>query len=481
MKVSEYYGLGRGQAGLKFLDVDIKKDLKLFLNAKAIRSIGTPWSDHCEELLSTFFNEVLQSIRSGDDQTALGLLSVLKEPNETHLGLSKGESDGRGLGPKKAREIWAAMKRSKAVKSGLLTDLEDTVLLIDGVSVDIVSDIITNIIRGPLITYTQETCADFGIPLVKDISSGPVWNPKTMTWEVDYVDLPAPNNEKLLLVPKEIVRITSDYDVDAYYRHFVLEKLQAVEIEENTSLVHVLKSKKNKGRKRVYKTDLMAKYGTEKKAVVIEQTDNYPELFEQYKAANSEPSPVLTHRQIADAQDGPPPDWDKLLNDVLELEPGKKDAYKYEEAIQALIEALFYPSLVQPSTQTPIHDGLKRVDIDFKNHAREGFFEWVGRHYSAPYVFVECKNFGSEIGNPEIDQIAMRMSDNRGRFGILVCRGVDDEDRMFQRCKAAAVDGHAFIVTLQDKDLVELVEAAKNTFTANTYELLDRQFKALVM
>ena len=334
MKVSEFYGLSRGQAGLKFLDVDIEKDLKLFLNAKAIRSIGTPWSDHCEELLSSFFNEVLQAIRSGDDDRALGLLTVLKEPNETHLGLSRGESDGRGLGPKKAKEIWEAMRHSKAVKSGLLTDLEDTVLLIDGVSVDIVSDIITNIIRGPLITFTQEVCRDFGIPMVKNVSSGPVWNPQSLDWEVDFVDLPAPNNEKLILVPKEIVRITSDYDVDAYYRHFVLEKLQTVEIEENTALVHVLKGKKNKGKKRVYKTDLMAKYGTQKKAVIIEQTDRFPELLGEYKSANADPSPVLTHRQIAEAQDAPPPDWDKLLNDVLKLEPGKKQAYMYEEAVE---------------------------------------------------------------------------------------------------------------------------------------------------
>ena len=96
------------------------------------------------------------------------------------------------------------MRRSKAVKSGLLTDLEDTVLLIDGVSVDIVSDIITNIIRGPLIAYTQDVCTDLGVLLVENVSSGPVWNPKTLIWDVDFVSLPTPNDEKLILIPKEI-------------------------------------------------------------------------------------------------------------------------------------------------------------------------------------------------------------------------------------------------------------------------------------
>jgi hypothetical protein len=121
------------------------------------------------------------------------------------------------------------------------------------------------------------------------------------------------------------------------------------------------------------------------------------------------------------------------------------------------------------------------VDIDFKNHAQGGFFEWVGRHYRAPYIFVECKNFGSEIGNPEVDQISMRMSDRRGRFGILVCRNVDNEVKMQARCKASAIDGHAYVIVLQDKDLSILVEEAKNLLSKNRFGLLEQKFKLLVM
>ena len=176
MKVSQHYGLARTQASLRFLDVDTDKDLRLFINANAIRSLGTTWSKHCVSLMASFFDEVLHSIQKADDKRALALLSSLSEPNETHLGLSRGRSEGRGLGTGKAKEIMAAMKGSSAVKTGLLKDLEDTVLLIVGVSVDIVSDIITNIIRGPLINFTQQVCDAYGIPLVSGVSSGPVWN-----------------------------------------------------------------------------------------------------------------------------------------------------------------------------------------------------------------------------------------------------------------------------------------------------------------
>jgi hypothetical protein len=79
------------------------------------------------------------------------LLRALREPNETHLGLSKGRSRGHALGNESAHDVWSALSRSEAAKSGLLKDLEDTVLMIEGISVDIVSDMTTNIIRGPLI------------------------------------------------------------------------------------------------------------------------------------------------------------------------------------------------------------------------------------------------------------------------------------------------------------------------------------------
>ena len=143
--------------------------------------------------------------------------------------------------------------------------------------------------------------------------------------------------------------------------------------------------------------------------------------------------------------------------------------------------ALFYPVLVDPDTQTPIHDGLKRVDITFTNYALGGFFEWLARHYPCPYVFIECKNFGSEIGNPEIDQIAMRLADKRGQFGIVVCRKVEDRAKMLKRCQAVAKDGHGFIIVLDDEDLKQLVEEAKVVFPA-TYEFptLHKKFKELV-
>ncbi len=480
MRVSEYYKIGKSQSSLPFLDVDIYTDTKLFINSNAIANLKSDFGIHCNELIRDFFSEFLKAVKSGNNQRALMLLANLKEPNETHLGLSTDESDGRGLGEAKAREMLLAFRESYAVKTGLLKDLEDSVLLIEGISVDILSDIITNIIRGPLITYTQQMCELYEIEMEEEVSSGPVWNILTKNWEVDYVKLPVPNGTKLILVPKSIVRIVGAYNVGEYYRHYVLERLREEELGKDSSLVKLIKSGKNKGR-HVYKNDLQAKYGSAAKTVAIQQTQKHPDLLLEYKNKKSNPTPALTHSQIAEALNIAPPNWDDLLRNVVILEPGKKNAYKYEGAILDLLTSLFHPALVDPEVQTPIEDGLKRVDITFTNYARTGFFEWLSRNFHSPYVIVECKNYGAELGNPEIDQIAMRFKEGRGKFGILICRNIEKREKLLERCRLIAKERKEYIIVLDDSDLSELVNEVRATFPQDyEFNLLKAKFKDLV-
>lgn len=481
MRVSEYFKLGKKQPVLEFLDVDIKNDTRLFVDPQAIRNLNSDFGDHCHDLIQDFFNELLKAVKTDNRKRSLSLIANLKEPNETHLGLSRGLSKGRGLGPEKAKEIIKSFENSKAVKTGVIEDLEDTVLLIDGISDDILSDIVTNVIRGALIGYTQEVCSKYEIPMSSDVSSGPVWNLKSKKWEVDFLDLPIAEGEKLILIPKSIVRSQACYNVSQYYRHYILERLRQEELQNDTALVHIIKSGKNKGKKRVYKTDLQAKYGKKHKSVSIEQTEKFPELIKEYKSAHSAPTPAMSHLEIADAMGTPKPDWEKLLKSVTELEPGRKNAYAYEEAILDLCTALFYPMLVDPDTQTPVHNGLKRVDITFTNYAKTGFFYWLQHNCKCPYIFLECKNFGEELGNPEIDQIAMRLSQTRGQFGLVLCRSIEDPIRLLDRCKAVLKDKECYIIVLDDTDLEDLVSEAEKQFPPlGDFETLNRKFKKLV-
>jgi hypothetical protein len=93
---------------------------------------------------------------------------------------------------------------------------------------------------------------------------------------------------------------------------------------------------------------------------------------------------------------------------------------------------------------------------------------------------VECKNYGKEIGNPEIDQLQGRFSDKRGVFGILLCRSIDDKQKMIERCKDVVNDRKGFIIVLEDKDIITLLklkdqqdeQAIDNLFTKKLDELI---------
>jgi hypothetical protein len=478
MRVSQYYKLGLTQPSLSFVDVDVYGDARLFVSPRALRLLEDKWGDECVYLVQNFFTTVLEHIRAGRTQHAIALMAVLREPNETHLGLSKGNARGRGLGSKHAEDLWYALSQSKAAKTGLMKDLEDTVLLVPGVDVDIVSDITTNIIRRPLIDFTQQVCREYEIPLEAQVDSGPLWNPIQKAWETEFVQLPVPDGGKLLLVPKVIVRINLEYDVQKYFRHYILEHLKGVEEAAHTALVRTIKKT---GEKRVFKTDLVKKYGEGKRAA-IEQTLAHPEVLQKYRSDHKEPTPPLSHIQIAEISGSEPPDWDALLSATTSLPTGNESADQYEKAVAGLLSALFYPSLSNPKRQMEIHEGRKRIDITYTNTATRGFFHWLGQHYSAAHVFVECKNYGAELANPELDQISGRFSPSRGLFGILVCREFKNKGLFTKRCKDTAVDDRGFVVSLDDNDLAALVKERKKTPEPFLeYPLLQRKFEALVM
>jgi len=278
MKFSEFFTLNKTQAYLDFVDIPLHTDIEVFLDPVAIKSLESIWGHELSSLLQTFFEAVLSHIKNSEHDKAIELLSGLSEGNEFHLGYSKGKSQGRGFGSESAELTWKALIKSKAAKSGLLADLEDTALLIEGISTDKISDAVCNILRAPLIKYTQEMCKYYGIPLTPNVVSGRIWNAELKKWEDNYTDLPMTSEGKVILVPKILVREDIAYKYDSYYRDYLLPAMQEEHLQNNSPLVQVLKNKN----KRVTKKDLMAKYGSNKLAVV-EQTIKRPEVLKAYK------------------------------------------------------------------------------------------------------------------------------------------------------------------------------------------------------
>ena len=453
-RVSEYFNLNRQQYELDFVDVDIWGDVPLYIDPGVLRHSDDPWAQKCVSLLQDFFAEVLNAIHAGNRPRAQDLLRALREPNDTHLGQSKNRARGRAVGSGNADKLINHLQQSDAALSGLLTDLEDTALLVPGVASDVISDMTTNIIRGPLIEYTQMMCRYYGIPM-RPISSGLTWEPRTKNWAALFVELPQAHG-RLLLVPKTIVRRDIDADQGDFFVNYMLDYLEKRELRLNTELVHTLKD----GRRKVNRTDLRIKYGSDKAALNRLLSED-PSAFKRYKTASRVSKP-LSLSMLSEHADELPPNYNELLEAVVTLSPGHADADRYVDAIERLFTATLYPALRCPRKEFPINDGRKRIDLSYTNDATEGFFGWLQRNYPSGNIFFECKNYSREVANPELDQLAGRFSPTRGRVGFLVCRSVDDKERLYSRCRDFAISKQEFIIPIEDADLTELVEALKN-------------------
>ena len=137
---------------------------------------------------------------------------------------------------------------------------------------------------------------------------------------------------------------------------------------------------------------------------------------------------------------------------------------------------------VQPHKEWNINDGRKRIDIVYTNAAKDGFFAHRrdAPNTLATMVIVECKNYSSDIENPEIDQLLGRFDNNRGNFGIITCRGVDKPKLVLAKCRDLAKAGRGFILVLTDEDLLELLDAKSKSDDERMEALLHTRFREII-
>lgn len=147
---------------------------------------------------------------------------------------------------------------------------------------------------------------------------------------------------------------------------------------------------------------------------------------------------------------------------VTELESvtpgrGKGDAKKFHRLASRILAGIFEDQLGEPRVEIEINEGLGRIDIVFENKMENGFFKRLQNQVNCPLISVECKNYSKDIENPEFAQLSSRLNDQRGQFGILVCRGVKDKKKILQHCKSLLKKGEHIIV-IDDDDLKNLVQ-----------------------
>lgn len=486
-RVSDYYNLGVEQGGLDFVDVDVIGDVPVYLDPTAIRVQSGDWVEACAESVYTFFQTLLDAIRTNDLLQIRTLVYPLTEPNETHLGVSSGPSRGRSLGSrKKADELIEALRRSRAIKSGLIEDLEDTVLFVEGIGADILSDITTCVIRKHLIDYTVNQARFHGMPLVTQ-TSGKMWDSATRTWFEDFIDLPRGPKDTLILVPKAIVRLHPTYDRGKFYRGYLRPFFEEEEMAKGTAsaFVKLVRKGKRDQRLKIMKGELDESLGTSKNDIAA-NAERFPRAVEDYREAKAAEVQIpLSQEALAEGTGVPEVSLRDLYEEVLAVRAGRAGATAYHRAIAAFLTALFTGSLGNDRLEVGLHNGMKRMDIRYDNVAGDGLFWWLGQHYKAASIVVECKNYEKEPGNPELDQLAMRLTPDRGQVGLLLCRRLSNKSKFLERCRTAAIDGHGYVIALDDDDLAEMLDdyeqaAAVGDDGRRRYPLVRKRFDLLL-
>ncbi len=280
-RFSNHFNINQSQSALDFVDVLLNTDIQLYIDPFALSVEDDDWSKECNDLIVGFFQELIDALRAKDLLAVQHLLNNLHEPNETRLGQSSGKPQGRGVGNDKARGLYRAFAGSKAAATGVLTDLSECELFIDGISHDTISDIATNIIRHKLVQFTKEECRKWGVPMeVKP--TGPYWDQQHKRWRSGYDELPVYRDRGLIIVPKRSVRYWMAIDDRQFYNmrvvEFIRQEFNRAEcLNPGSSLFKLLKAGK-----RVTKKDVEEAF-PKSKDFLQRFAELFPDVLEKYK------------------------------------------------------------------------------------------------------------------------------------------------------------------------------------------------------
>jgi hypothetical protein len=481
MKISQVFNLNKSQYELDFVDIDPTGDLPLFIDPYFLAQRADSWSINASRTVRSFFQHLVTLLANDQIDDARGIFQHLGEPKETFLGLSSGEPQGRGIGSIDADKIFDSLLESKAVETGLVEDLEDCRIFVDGIDKDKLSDLTTNIIRHHLIEYTVQQCNLWGIPFALNVPSGFFWNREELEWQNTYTNMLVIDDRKILLVPKAITSFRLGYTPQKYHQHFVLNFLQHEHLRLNSALVRHRRRRDGTETSYVTKKDIRITEAPPNKEFLRRFTQAHPEVFQDFKTRTAQTLESPKNEEFG------APDIEEVIDHLLErlraIPAGPHSATQYHRLVVGILELVFYPKLTCPQVEREIHEGRKRIDITFDNAAQHGFFHRLHTVYRTPaqFIFVECKNYSDDPENPQLDQLSGRFSLNRGKFGLLLCRTIENIDLFLSRCSDTYRDDRGMIIPLVDADLVEMLEAVRRKNDERIETILYDKFRGIAL
>jgi len=239
----------------EFFDINIYGDTKRFVDPYCIHQTPTPTGISSQLCISIFIKDLLNAIQNQNDKRSRYLCSSFNEPTGTRLGYSKIKKDGSGAGEYLASIFLEQLKNIRhLIQMGIFNNLEECSLLCDELKHDRISDITIDIIKLPLIEFTQNQCHKYGISLKRTKSKLKYFCATSRTWKEDYFDLPHidDTDEFLILIPRTFIPKVPTYNPMYFYTNTAQEHFKRKAIFNNDSCV----SRDRKGNIQVLSKDL---------------------------------------------------------------------------------------------------------------------------------------------------------------------------------------------------------------------------------
>lgn len=153
---------------------------------------------------------------------------------------------------------------------------------------------------------------------------------------------------------------------------------------------------------------------------------------------------------------------EQLSMELATLPHGKQAAKQFEDLVGEVIKLCFFRSLSNVQPRSRDIDGTIVRDWVASNRAALGFWAIVRDKYKATQVLWECKNY-SDLKADDFHQAAYYMTEQSGRFLIMVCRSsVPIQHHVLEHVKRVFQQTKGLVLILRESDTKTFLRQAAN-------------------
>jgi hypothetical protein len=424
-RLNDFHDLAFTQEGVDFAIPFLDEDIPLYVDPFLLWKSPSLQDNSLHTALVSSFNHLGHLATTGRQQEAANALITISECSEVGLGVAR-DKQGHHIGESSAIEILSLFSQIPQVMQGGFEHVEEIQLYVDQVSKDRISDIACSLIKSFLIDFTMDQCSRLKIP-TQQVGLENVFDYRTKRFTTERLDLPVnpQTGRPILLVPKRWLRYIPWINFDDYFADSFMKQVDA-EKAGGAGRVAVLNFNR-------HNYDMVRSYVHQKERT-RDDCKNDP-LFK--------PIPVLSaKRRLAEIKRLP-------TGNISGADKG------YEDRVCQLLASLFYPQLDFAGEQIRTDSGVLIRDLIFYNSRSLDFLDEVHTTCGSRQIVFELKNV-AEVNRDHINQLNRYLSEQFGRFGVLVTR-YPLSRAMFKNTIDLWAGQRKSIIALTDDDLSLMV------------------------